>query len=300
MSELSGYRALVTGASSGIGADVARALARRGAALVLAARRADRLEALATELRRHHQVETEVVAIDLAEPGAAAALWARATAGGPVDILINNAGFGHFRPFGEVPVEREAEMLRLNVVTVVELAHAFVTAHRDRDPARPAYLMNVSSTAAWQPVPNFAAYSASKTFIRNFSAALRFEQRRGGVVVSCLCPGGTVTDFHAVAGAGDYGWLASASMLTSPVVAEKGVRAMLRGRARRVTGAINKLSCFLSGLAPLGLSAMVSTLILGRPRDGTLPLHGMARSAGEAATRATPAADSPTRPENPR
>ncbi|MBE7452615.1 MAG: SDR family NAD(P)-dependent oxidoreductase [Kofleriaceae bacterium] len=277
MSELSGYRALVTGASAGIGAEIARSLARRGAALVLTARRGPELEALAAELRAAHAVAVEVLDADLAAPDAARPLWERATAGGAVDILVNNAGFGHFRPFGEVAVTREAEMLRLNILTVVELGHAFVTAHRDRPPGRPAYLLNVASMAAWQPVPNFSTYAASKVFVRNWSEALTLEQRGTGIRVTCLCPGGTVTEFHATAGAGNYGRLANASMLPAATVAEAGVRALLRGKKTVVTGLLNKLSCFLTGLAPRWLSSRASTWVMGKPRRDALP----ARTATE-------------------
>lgn len=273
MGELSGQRALVTGASGGIGAEIARSLARRGASLVLSARRGEMLDKLAAELRKEHGVTAEVIAADLSEPGAAMTVWNRATAGGAVDLLINNAGFGHFRPFGEIELERETEMLRLNVISLVELAHAFVHAHRDRSPARPAYLMNVASIAAWQPVPHFATYAASKVFVRNFSEALYLEQKGKGVRVHCLCPGGTHTDFHATAGAGNYGALANASMLSAAAVAEKGVRAMLRGKKTLVTGILNKLSCFFTGMLPRGLTSRASMFVMGKPRRDTLPPH---------------------------
>src|SRR5688572_23892487 len=134
MGELSGQRALVTGASGGIGAEVARSLARRGAALVLCARRQELLHQLAAELCEEHGVTVDVIVADLSEPGAAKELWTKATASGAVDILINNAGFGHFRPFGDIALSRETEMLRLNIIALVELSHAFVDAHRDRSP----------------------------------------------------------------------------------------------------------------------------------------------------------------------
>lgn len=273
MGALSGYRALVTGASGGIGAEIARALARRGAALVLSARRTELLDQLADELRVASGVAVDVIAADLAAPAAAGALWTRATAGGAVDILINNAGFGHFRAFGDVELIRETEMMQLNMIALVELSHALVAAHRDRPPARPAYLLNVASVAAWQPVPNFATYAATKVFVRNFSEALYLEQRGRGVRVTCLCPGGTITDFHATAGAGNYGRLANASMLSAATVAEQGVRAMLRGKKTVVTGFLNKLSCFFTGMAPRAITSRASMWVMGKPRGGALPAH---------------------------
>ena len=266
--QLAGHRALVTGASSGIGADIARSLAARGADLVVSARRADRLEALAAELRAAHGVRVDVAPADLGAPGAAAALWATATAAGPVDILINNAGFGHFRPFADVTAGRDAEMLQLNVGSLVELCHHLVATV----PAgKPGWILNVASIAAWQAAPNFATYGASKAFVRSFSEALHYELAPRGIKVSCLCPGGTHTEFHAVAGAGDYGALARASMLPSATVAEKGVRALLRGKKTLVTGLLNKLACFLTGLAPRGLSSRASVFILGAPKTAALP-----------------------------
>ena len=271
VAELSGQRALVTGASGGIGADIARSLARRGAALVLAARRTDKLEELAAELRSAHGVTAEVIAADLSVPGAATELWKSAIAGGTVDLLINNAGFGHFRAFGDVAVARETEMLHLNVVALVELSHAFVAAHRGRPADQPAYLMNVASIAAWQAVPHFSTYAASKAFVRSFSEALFYEQRGRAVHVHCLCPGGTHTEFHATAGAGNYGWLANASMLPSAAVAEQGVRAMLRGKKTLVTGFLNKLSAFFTGMAPRWLASRASMRVMGKPRREALP-----------------------------
>jgi hypothetical protein len=268
MGQLAGHRALVTGASSGIGADVARSLAARGADLVVSARRAERLEALAAELRAAHGVAVDVVPADLGAPGGATALWAAATAARPVDILINNAGFGHFRPFATVDAARDAEMLQLNVGAVVELCHRLV----DAVPAgKPGWILNVASIAAWQAAPNFATYGASKAFVRSFSEALHYELKPRGIKVSCLCPGGTHTEFHAIAGAGDYGAIARASMLPAATVAEKGVHAMLRGKKTLVTGLLNKIACFFTGLLPRGLSSRASIFILGAPKTAALP-----------------------------
>jgi short-subunit dehydrogenase len=268
MRQLGGHRGLVTGASSGIGAELARALAARGADLAITARRADRLEALAAELRAAHGVAVDVIAADLGQPGAAAALWTAATATRPVDLLINNAGFGHFRAFTDVPAVRDSEMIQLNVTSVVELTHAFLA---DLSVTSPGWILNVASIAAWQAAPNFATYGATKMFVRGFSEALHYEVKARGVKVTCLCPGGTHTEFHAVAGAGDYGALARASMLPSANVAETGVRALLRGKKTVVTGLLNKLACFLTALAPRGVSSRASTFILGAPKPAALP-----------------------------
>ncbi len=266
--QLGGHRALVTGASSGIGADVARALAARGCDLVITARRLERLEALAAELRTAHQITVDVIGCDLGAPGAAARLWREATAARRVDVLINNAGFGHFRPFADVDTARDTEMLQLNITALVELCHAMVA---DLPAGQPGWILNVASIAAWQAVPNFATYGASKVFVRNFSEALHYELGPRGIKVCCLCPGGTHTEFHDVAGAGNYGAVARASMLPSAKVAEIGVRSMLRGKKTVVTGLLNKLSCLLAGLSHRGLASRTAGLVLGKPRAAQLP-----------------------------
>jgi uncharacterized protein len=265
MRQLAGHRGLVTGASSGIGADIARSLAARGCDLVVSARRVERLEQLAAELRATHQIQVEVVPADLGTPDGARALWDAATSTGPIDVLVNNAGFGHFRPFADVDALRDAEMLQLNVTSVVELCHWFVAQ------GRRGWILNVASIAAWQAAPHFATYGASKVFVRNFSEALHYELAPRDITVTCLCPGGTHTEFHAAAGAGDYGAIARASMLPSAAVAEKGVRALMRGKKTLVTGVLNKIACFLTGLAPRWLSSRASTFILGTPKTAALP-----------------------------
>jgi short-subunit dehydrogenase len=262
---LSGKRALVTGASSGIGAAVARELAARGAALVITARRVDRLEALAVELRKAGAT-VAVVAGDLGAPGGEDRVWKAATDGGPIEVLVNNAGFGHFRPFADVAAERDVEMLQLNVASLVALCHRFVAQNLAR-----GWILNVASIAAYQSVPYFATYAASKAFVRNFSEALHYELRARGTTVTCLCPGGTHTEFHGVAGAGDYGAIANLSMLSAEKVAAIGVRAMLRGKKTVVSGVMNKLSCFFVRFVPRGVSSRAAVWLTGRPKTAQLP-----------------------------
>ena len=274
---LAGRRALVTGASSGIGEAIADRLAARGADVVLTARRADRLRAVAERLAADHGVRAAIVVGDLGRPDGAAAVWRDA---GPVDILVNNAGFGTFRPFSTVDWARDAELLQLNITSLVALCHHFVGHHRAEPGDAPAYLLNVASTAAFQPVPNYAVYAASKSFVRDFTCALHHELRRTRIGVTCLCPGGTSTPFHDAAGAGNYGRLANASMLPAPRVAELGVRALLRRRRLLVTGGMNQLTCFLMRFVPRGLAARSATWVMGPPRTAALP----ARSDGQGGT----------------
>jgi short-subunit dehydrogenase len=268
MSELTGKRALVTGASSGIGAAIARLLAADGVALVLTARRKDALDRVAAECAAAG-AKVQVIAADLGRAGAATALWTEAAAGGPIDVLINNAGFGYYRPFAAADWDRDAELLQLNVTSLVELARRFVSA-RAGLPGR-AYLLNVASIAAYQSVPGFAVYASSKTFVRNFSEALHDELAGTPISVSCVCPGGTKTDFHAQAGAGDYGWIANRSMMTAEAVARVAVRAMRRGKRTAIPGLVNKLSCWSVRLVPRRFASWMSRRVLGTPRPGALP-----------------------------
>ena len=264
--DLSGKRALVTGASSGIGAAVARELAARGCALVITARRVDRLAALAEDLGKAHGVDVRVIGEDLGAPGGEERVWSEAASGGAIDVLVNNAGFGHFRPFADVDAARDVEMLQLNVASLVALCHRFVEQKLAR-----GWILNVASIAAYQSVPFFASYAASKAFVRNFSEALHYELRPRGTTVTCLCPGGTHTEFHGVAGAGDYGAIANASMLSADKVASIGVRAMLRGKKTVVSGVMNKLSCFFVRFVPRGVASRAAVWVTGRPKTAQLP-----------------------------
>lgn len=268
MSELGGKRALVTGASSGIGAAVARELAGRGVHLVLTARRKDALDAVANECAARG-VRVDVATTDLGRPEAAHALWNIASAGGPVDICVNNAGFGYFRRFEDIEWERDAEMLQLNVTSLVQLSLLFLRA-RKADPGR-AYLLNIASIGAYQSVPNMAVYAASKAFVRNFTEALHDEHAGTPVSATCVCPGGTKTEFHANAGAGNYSWLANASMMTAEQCAQISVRAMERGKRTVIPGFMNKLSCFGVRLVPRRFASWMANRVLGQPRAGALP-----------------------------
>jgi len=193
--------ALVTGASSGIGADLARELAVRGHGVVLVARRADRLEALAAELREAHAVRAEVLACDLVDPEARDALAGRVAALGlTVDILVNNAGYGSAGAFVELDARSETEMVRCNCEAVIALSHAFAPGMVRRGTGA---ILVVASSAGFQPLPRQATYSATKAFALTFAEALHAELRGAGVAVTALCPGPVKTEFAERAGLGD-------------------------------------------------------------------------------------------------
>lgn len=275
MSPLKGKRALVTGASSGIGAALARQLAAKGVNLVLVARREDALTRIADECTG---VSVETVPFDLGKPAAAMSVWTVANANGPIDICINNAGFGYHRRFEDTELARDVEMLQLNITTLVELSKLFVQA-RARSPER-SYLMNVGSIAAYQSTPNFAVYAATKAFVRNFTEALAYEHAGTSISITCLSPGSTNTPFHALAGAGStYSAIAKRSMMSAEKCARIGIAAMERGKRNIITGWINKLSCFGVRLVPRRFAAWVSTRVVGIPPRAALPERTASKGA---------------------
>jgi len=225
--------ALVTGASSGIGAEFASQLAARGHRLVLVARRLDRLEALVTEIGN-----ARAVALDLGEAGAAGQLMADLAAHGErVSLLVNNAGFGLWGPFATLDGARQRAMIDLNCGALVELAHAVLP---DMLARKAGAILNVASTAAFQSGPRIAVYFATKAFVLSFSEALHEEVRRDGVSVTALCPGPTSTEFGEVAGFAGNAAFASLSMAVGPVV-RSGLEAIDSGRAVAIPGLINKV-----------------------------------------------------------
>ncbi|MFP5502300.1 MAG: SDR family NAD(P)-dependent oxidoreductase [Candidatus Sericytochromatia bacterium] len=245
--------AMITGASAGIGASFAGALARRGLDLVLVARRRAALEAIAARLTADHGVRVEVIACDLARSDATETLMAEvATRGLRIDWLINNAGFGAWGPFAEVDPARAVEMLQLNVVALTALTRALLPGMRER---RRGVVINVASVAAFQGVPHFAVYAASKAYVLSFTEALAEEVRGEGIVVQALCPGTTRTEFFEVAGMPPE----ARSAYMSP---EAVVEASLGGIARRspvvVPGAKNRLLAIGSRLGPRRLVTRVA------------------------------------------
>ena len=234
--------ALVTGASAGLGVEFARQLSTRGHTLVLAARRKERLEELAKELGN-----ARAVAIDLSKANAAARLLADIEASGEtVDLLVNNAGFGLIGQFAELDAEREREMIDLNVGALTELCRAVAPGMIKR---KSGGILNVASTAAFQPGPKMAVYFATKAFVLSLSEALHEELKPHGVKVSCLCPGPTRTEFGDVAGFGGNGMFDKVAMNAAEVV-EDGLNGLESNRAVVVSGWINKFGAASTRFAP--------------------------------------------------
>jgi hypothetical protein len=233
---------LVTGASAGLGAEFARQCAARGDALLLVARRRDRLEALAAELGG----DVQVIAADLSEAAAAERLMAEVDRLGlTVETLINNAGFGLVGRFAALPRERQREMIDLNVATLTDLTHLVLPAMLER---RRGAILNVASTAAFQPGPHFAVYFATKAYVLSFTEALHQELKGSGIRVSALCPGPTATEFGEVAGYKGANFNRFSADAASVVRA--GLAGLARNRAVVVPGAMNKLTAQSSRLIP--------------------------------------------------
>jgi len=234
--------ALITGASAGLGVEFARQLSKRGHRLVLAARRKDRLDALARELGN-----TRAVAIDLSKANATAKLMADLEAAGEqVEILVNNAGFGLIGRFAELDSKRERQMIDLNVGALTDLCRAVAPGMIKR---KSGAILNVASTAAFQPGPKMAVYFATKAFVLSFTEALHEELKPHGVKVTCLCPGPTRTEFGEVAGFGGNGAFDKVAMEAGEVV-EAGLKGMDRNRAVIVPGLVNKIGAISTRFAP--------------------------------------------------
>ncbi len=257
--------AVVTGASSGIGAAFARLLAAAGRPVLLVARGQDALEALAKELRAAHGVEAEVLVADLGTPEGRDAVW-RATEerGRPVTLLVNNAGFGLVGPEAELPLERVHALLELNVVATAELTHRFLVAMKARGAGA---ILNVASTSAFYPTPYFSVYGASKAFILSFTHALHEEGRKDGVTVTCLCPGYTKTNFHAVAK------MKSAEAtpfpeMTAEAVAKIGLEAVRKRKAVVVTHPLDRAWIASGRFVPRSVPARLGARFFSKSRLG--------------------------------
>jgi len=241
-----GKTALVTGASSGIGEAFARELAARGMQVILVARSAEKLRALAAELTDRYDVRAEAIPADLSRDGAPQALYDETRRRGlAVDLLVNNAGFGAYGDFEAQEMAHDHEQVMLNITAVVDLTHLFIPTLIERGGGG---VINIASTAAFQPVPYMPVYGASKSFVVTFSEALWSEYRRKGVRVLALCPGPTRTAFFRVA---DNGQMQLGRLAQTPEqVVLNGLRGLERGRALVISGVGNAIFAGLASLLP--------------------------------------------------
>ena len=229
---------LITGASAGIGWELARLFAAAKSNLVLVARRRERLEELAAELRKQHGVEVHVVAADLARADAPEVIVDRlARDGAAIDVLVNNAGFGALGPVTELDVQRQLDMVQVNVAALTHLTRLLLPGMIER---RRGGILNVGSTAGFQAGPFMAVYYATKAYVLSFSEALADELAGRGVTVSCLCPGPTLTEFAETAKMADA-LLFKLQPMTARQVASAGYRGFRRGKLLVVPGWLNCL-----------------------------------------------------------
>lgn len=242
--ELQGKWALVTGASAGIGVALARELARRGAKLILTARRRERLESLAAEFTAQG-IETRIVVADLNDPAAPQQIY-DATNDLTVDILINNAGLGQYGPFQSSLPEQEVSMVRVNCEAVVRLSRLFVPRMVER---RRGWVLVVASTASFQPLPYLATYAATKVFDRFFALGLAEEVVQYGIRVTALCPGTTESEFFEVARAGVF---RNRKMQSADEVARLGIAALVRGQRTIIPKWSGWFTAFMVRFAPVG------------------------------------------------
>lgn len=236
---------LITGASAGIGAVFAKQLAAEGRNLILSARRQDKLEALAQELRQQYGIDTQIVTADLATPEGSQALFAAISRQGwKVNGLINNAGFGDRGLFSVLSLERQLQMIQLNVTSLVELTYRLLPSIRQHSDA---FIINVASTAAFQAGPNMAVYYASKAFVLSFSEALHEELKKDKIYVSALCPGATESEFAQEANMTGTK-LFKAGAMTAEAVVKKSLQR--RKKAIVITGWKNIFGVWSGKLSP--------------------------------------------------
>ena len=248
--------ALVTGASSGIGLELARELAAGGYDLVLVARGEKKLEELAAEVRDRHGITARVIPKDLSDPKSPDELFQEIEAAGvAVDVLVNNAGFATFGPFAETDLARELEELQVNVVALTHLTKKLLPGMLSR---RRGGVLNVASTAAFQPGPLMAVYYATKAYVLSFSEALAEELRGTGVTVSVLCPGPTATGFAARADMQDSGlFKGMLAVSDARSVARAGYEGFRAGKRIVIPGLLNKVGAQSIRLTPRGLATRI-------------------------------------------
>lgn len=254
--------ALVTGASGGIGEALARALAADGNHLILVARSADRLQALADELRGAHGVDVTVLTADLATPGAADTVAAQ-LGERTIDVLVNNAGFGDYGPFHESDPAKVSQMVQLNVGTLTDLTRALLPGMVSRGQGR---VLNVASTAAFMPGPLMAVYYATKAYVLSFSEAIGDELKGTGVTVTALCPGPVATGFQQGADMGSSKLVKGKQLMTADECAALALVAMKKGKPVAITGTMNKLQAMSPRFLP-------RRVVPGMVRKAQAPTH---------------------------
>lgn len=258
-----GKWALITGASAGIGVAIARELASHGVKLILTARRRERLDTLAAELAAKYETETRIVTADLNDPDTPQQIYdATEGVGVVVDILINNAGLGHYGEFYRLEPEQEYSMVRVNCEAVVRVSRLFIPRMIER---RRGWMLVVASTASFQPIPYNAVYAATKVFDRFFALGLAAEVERFGVKITALCPSTTETEFFDISGGGGV-FRRLAGMQSAQDVAHRAVAALARGKRTIVPNFKGAFGAFMTRFIPTNwITGMLEKAI--RPKE---------------------------------
>ena len=257
---------LITGASGGIGWELARQFAAGGHALILVARSEARLLERKAQLEKEFSVTVEILTQDLIQPNAAQAVFDTAAANGwTVDILVNNAGFGDFTSFIDADFQHQADMVTLNVTALMQLTHCFARAMREQGGGR---ILNVASLAAVAPGPYMATYYATKAFVLSFSEAMSEELAEYGITVTALCPGPTESNFETAANLKSGNLFSALPVETAEKVARRGYKATMKGRAVRYCGITVCMMSFLSRFSPRWLNRKTTKRINGKPQKG--------------------------------
>jgi len=257
--DLHGKTALITGASSGLGAEFARQFAALGCQLILVARRQDRLYELQAEISARYGVTVECVAMDLTDADAPQRLYDQLKKSGrTVDVLVNNAGLGLYGEFWTAPWEHLHQMLELDIVALTHLTHLFAA---DMVRRNYGYILLIGSTGSFQPTPTYAVYAAAKSYVLSLGEALHYELRHTAVKCTVLCPGVTQTEFLEVAGQQTTAYQ-RATMMEGEAVVRIGIKALLRGRASVVSGWNNAFMSWCTRFMPRQVLAAVSARLM--------------------------------------
>jgi short-subunit dehydrogenase len=247
--------ALVTGASGGIGLELAKIFARKKYNLVLTARSRDKLEDLAGKLKKDYDADSRVIVKDLAKADSTQELFDEIHKDGiAIEILVNNAGFGKLSSFSRSDLANTLQMIQLNITTLTHLTRLFLPSMLERKSGR---ILNVASMAAFQPGPYMAIYYASKAYVLSFSEALSEELSGSGVTVTALCPGPTKTGFQARAGIKNSRLIQSLGFMESNMVAEAGYRALMHGKRVAVPGILNKVGVVATSIFPHSITMKI-------------------------------------------
>ncbi len=240
--------ALITGASGGIGYEFVKIFADKNFDLILVARNINKLEDIKSDIQRKYHVDVETLPMDLSNPSSAQKIYATIQKlERTINILINNAGFGDYGNFAELDWEKGNRMLQVNITTLTQLTHLFM---KDMIGEKEGKILNVASTAAFQPGPQMAMYYATKAYVLSFSEAVAKELQGTGVTMTTLCPGPTKTNFQATAAADSSKLFKRLHVATAKEVAETGYKALLKGKPIAIHGILNKILVFTTRLAP--------------------------------------------------